>query len=351
MSTDRFVRVARHRYAVASFAALLALALLVAVYHSQGLAWFDATVTTLCFILSGLLVFWLAWQFLIRQPVADSLVRLLVVHAVSALVFALLWALVFAALVYLIFMPAADRDGLQEGLVWQVVWGLVIYAALLQAAGARVRLRQQEIAARNAELVALRSQLNPHFLFNTLHSLTQLAREDSVGTQDALERFGYLMSYVLDAGSNVSAEVSVEEELEFIQHFLELERLRLGERLRVTKEIDADALELALPPLLLQPLVENAIRHGLAPRREGGTICLSARMVRERLVIEVRDDGRGCEPGAWRQSGGLGLKSVMGQLAAHYSSSARFRVQTEPDGGFQVHISVPARLPQQTRND
>jgi signal transduction histidine kinase len=68
-------------------------------------------------------------------------------------------------------------------------------------------------------------------------------------------------------------------------------------------------------------------------------------------VIEVRDDGRGCEPGAWRQSGGLGLKSVMGQLTAHYSSSARFRVQTELDGGFQVHISVPARLPQQQSND
>jgi signal transduction histidine kinase len=351
MNTERFLRVARHRYAAAAFAALLPLALLVAVYHAQGLAWFDATVTALCFVLSGLLVFRLAWQLLVRQRVAESLVRLLLAHAVSALAFSLLWALVFAALVYLIFMPAADRDGLKEGLVWQVVWGLVIYAALVQAAGARFRLRQQEIAARNAELVALRSQLNPHFLFNTLHSLAQLAREDSAGTQDALERFGYLMRYVLHAGSNVSVEVSVEEELEFIQNFLELERLRLGERLRVTKEIDADVLELALPPLLLQPLVENAIRHGLAPRRDGGTICLSARIVHERLMIEVTDDGRGCEAGAWRQSSGLGLKSVIGQLTAHYSSAARFRVQTNPDRGFQVQISVPARLPLQPRND
>jgi len=339
------LRASRHKYALTAVTALVAIALLVPVFYSQGLSWFDAMVTTWCFVLSGVLMIWTTWQMLMRRGVTESLGRTLAMHTVTGLAFALLWTLLFAGLIYLIFMPLAERDGFHSGLIWQGVWGLVTYAGLAQVARTQTRLREQELAATQAELVALRSQLNPHFLFNTLHALTQLTRDDPAGTQDALERFGDLMRYVLHAGNEVTAEVTVEDELEFVEHYLALEQLRLGDRLRVCRQIDLETLELGLPPLLLQPLVENAVRHGVAPRRDGGTIRLTTQMVKESLLIEVADDGIGSESHAWRHSGGLGLKSVMRQLQAWYATAARFEVQTRPGEGFMVRISVPARVP------
>jgi sensor histidine kinase YesM len=306
-------------------------------------------VTTWCFVLSGLLMIWTAWQLLMRRGVTESLGRTLAMHTVTGLAFALLWTLLFGGLIYLIFMPIAERDGFHKGLIWQVVWGFMTYVGLAQVARTQTRLREQELAAAQAELVALRSQLNPHFLFNTLHALTQLIRDDPAGTRDALERFGDLMRYVLHAGNNATAEVTVEDELEFVEHYLALEQLRLGDRLGVYRHIDPETLELALPPLLLQPLVENAVRHGVAPRREGGAIRLTTQMAEERLLIEVADDGKGSETNAWRHSQGLGLKSVMRQLQAWYSTAAEFDVQTRPGEGFTVQISIPARVPRKVQ--
>jgi LytS/YehU family sensor histidine kinase len=152
-----------------------------------------------------------------------------------------------------------------------VVYGAI--AAAARAARAQARLRERELAAAAAELQALRARLDPYFLFNTRHSLTQLAREDPAATEDALERFGAMMRYVLDAGRGDSAagEVTLEEERGFVRDYLALERLRLGGRLRVVEDVAEEALELAMPPLLLQPLVENAVRHGAAPRGRDGS--------------------------------------------------------------------------------
>jgi LytS/YehU family sensor histidine kinase len=189
------------------------------------------------------------------------------------------------------------------------------------------------------------SSARTHFLLHTLHSLTQLVREDPIATQDALERFGTLMRYVLDAGRDAVADVSLEDELSFARNYLAVERLRLGDRLGVVESVAPEALELAVPPLLLQPLVENAVRHGLAPRRDGGTMWLSAHVQDGVLVIDVADDGVGVEPDVWCRSQGLGLRSVRRRLQARFPGTGGLEVTTCTGAGFAVRLRLPARVP------
>jgi sensor histidine kinase YesM len=235
-----------------------------------------------------------------------------------------------------------------DDVIWQFAYGFVIYVAVAAAARAsrtRAELKEREFAAAGAELQALRARLDPHFLFNTLHSLTQLAREDPDATEIALERFGELMRYVLNAGRGAAADVAIEDELAFVRNYLALEHLRLGERLRVIENVDADTLELAVPPLSLQPLVENAVRHGIGPRREPGTIRLDIRVAEDMLEIAVTDDGKGSDPESVRHSEGLGLQGVRRQIEARFPGRSRFDIATAPGAGFAVRMTMPALLP------
>jgi sensor histidine kinase YesM len=337
----------RKRPLLVALASLAAIAVLTPVYRLQDLPWPYAVAASAIFVLPCVVFGWIVWRLLIRRSHAVPLGRSLALHAVTAVAFSVAWTTVFFSLVYLL-RPEAMLAFIREGAVWQFAWGLIIYGVLAQAARAHGRLKERELAAASAELQALRAQLNPHFLFNTLHSLTQLAREDPVATQDALERFGELMRYVLNAGRDATANVSLEDEIGFVRNYLSVERLRLGDRLRVAEDIDPEALEFAVPPLLLQPLVENAVRHGVAPRRDGGTIRLMARAEDAVLVIEVSDDGNGAQPDTWRRAEGLGLKAVSRQLKARFPDSGDLEVRTAPNGGFTVRLAIPART--QTRS-
>jgi sensor histidine kinase YesM len=335
----------RRRVAAAGSLTLGLLAVLVPVFRLQGLSWRLAISAGVLFVAPCVLLGWGVWRLLMRQADPQPPRRALALHAAAAVAFSLSWTIVFSGLVYLVTRPESMGEFLRRGALWQFVWGLVIYGGLAQAARAQQRLRAQEAATAGAELQALRAQLNPHFLFNTLHALTQLVREDPIATQDALERFGALMRYVFDAGRHATEDVPLQDEIGFVRNYLALERLRLGDRLRVIEDLDPDALELTVPPLLLQPLVENAVRHGLAPRADGGTIRLTARARNGVLAIEVSDDGSGAEPDAWRRSPGLGLKSVRRQLEARYPRGSGLEIVTTPSAGFAVRLRVPARLP------
>jgi LytS/YehU family sensor histidine kinase len=218
-------------------------------------------------------------------------------------------------------------------------------------------LREREAAAARAELHALRAQLDPHFLFNTLHSLTALARRDPAAVERGLETFGALLRYVLDANRRGGAElrgastrpadddVTLADELAFVRDYLALERLRLGDRLRVEESLDDDAHECLVPAFALQPLVENAIRHGIAPRASGGTLRLAATLdPPDTLVVEVADDGVGCDADAPSVAGGLGIALVRRRLAARFGSTARVEIATRPAQGFRVRVSLPVEL-------
>lgn len=234
---------------------------------------------------------------------------------------------------------------------WETVMGFMIYGVLAGVCYATLlhrRMREQEERAARAqalqteaELRALRAQLNPHFLFNTLHSLLALIRHDPRAAEDALERFGDLLRYTLDTQKNGEV-VPLGEELEFAENYLALESLRLGERLRLTLEVDDGVREQRVPAFCLQPLIENAIRHAIAPRAAGGR--LDVRVAREGdvLRLEVADDGPGAEPSALEGSSGLGLRLVRERLLSHYEGKAVLELITRPGEGFCATLRIPA---------
>jgi len=321
-------------------------AILVPVYIAQGLPWPHAIAAALMVVVPGLLLGTAAWRFALRFDAPPVQWRAFVVHGVAGAGFALGWCAAIYFLALMVHRDAAQAF-LYNGAPWQVVGGLVLYAAIVASAlrvRTRAELAEQALATTRAELHALRAQLDPHFLFNALHSLSQLAREDSAATETALERFGGLMRYVLSTGRSPTTLVTLEDELAFVQNYLDLERLRLGTRLRVVEAVDSEALEFAVPPLILQPLVENAIRHAIAPRRAGGTIRISASLLGDRLGLAIADDGMGTEPESWPKAAGLGLFVVRCQLEMRYPGDNEMKVTTAPGKGFSVSIDLPARL-------
>jgi LytS/YehU family sensor histidine kinase len=235
---------------------------------------------------------------------------------------------------------------LEQAVVYSWLYGLV--AGVSYAVRTQGRLRDQEMAAARAEtlatraqLRALRAQLNPHFFFNALHSLTTLVRNDARAAEEALDRLGGLLRYALDEG--FSDDVPLANEWEFVCDYLALESLRLGPRLCVQSELDEDALECLVPSFILQPLVENAVRHGLARRVQGGSLVIEASVKGDELLLRVRDDGRGASREETERTSGLGLRTLRQRLEARYNGSSRVEIVTAPGAGFEVIVAIPAR--------
>lgn len=284
--------------------------------------------------------------------------RFYAIHLAGALLYGLACAgaanLLFAFhgfLVRGIFRPAYFDLGI---VAWQIFMAALLYAVLTSAAyavGLVNRLAEEEARAARAtalqtqaELRALRAQVNPHFLFNTLHSVLVLIRRDPESAEDALEQFGDLMRYALRIEEDGRDEVRLESEWEFVRNYLALEKLRLGSRLQLDCRVDDDALECEVPAFTLQPLVENAIRHAIAPRAQGGTLAVRAEIRDDALQLSVADDGPGSsavEPPA--SMPGMGLRLVKERLAAVHGDSAYLRTESPPEGGFRAWIHMPAR--------
>ncbi len=237
-----------------------------------------------------------------------------------------------------------------EYFAWECLMGVLIYgvlAGICYAILLHARMREQEARVARAaalqteaELRALRAQLNPHFLFNTLHSVLALVRHDPRAAEEALEQFGDLLRYTLDTQKKGEV-VPLRDELAFLENYLALESLRLGDRLRLEIDIDDVARDQRVPAFCLQPLVENSIRHAIAPRAEGGSLAVRVRRDGDSLLLEVADDGPGARPVDVDNANGLGLRLVRERLAAHYGSAASFDVGARPGGGFRVAIRLP----------
>jgi LytS/YehU family sensor histidine kinase len=194
-----------------------------------------------------------------------------------------------------------------------------------------------------ARLRALRAQLNPHFLFNTLQSLLALVRTDADTAERALERFGDLLRYALRIQRDGTDEVPLSQEWAFVEDYLALEKLRLDDRLRLRLDKDAEALSCRVPAFCLQTLVENAIRHAVAPHSAGARVTVAAARRDGRLHLSVEDDGPGADLARSPQDSGLGLSIVRRRLASLYGTDAAVVVDTSPGCGFRVRIDMPAR--------
>lgn len=292
--------------------------------------------------------------------------RFVLIHILSVLLFAALWG--FLTLLDLSVVSSIRRGTWAfvrwevYALQWQFFSGVMAYTTIASAVyvkqinenlqteerrNSELRLRavRAEAARASAELSALRAQLNPHFLFNTLHSLMALVRTDTDTAEEAIERFALMLRYVLQSQEKSetpsAADVTLDEEWNFVQNYLELERLRLGERLRLTTEIERAALVCRLPAFTLQPIVENAVKHAVAPRAGGGRLYIAAQIDDGNLIIKVCDDGDGKSSANEQNGNGLGLRLVRESLASRFGSAASLKTETKPGEGFKVSITIP----------
>ncbi len=278
--------------------------------------------------------------------------RWIIVHGALAIAFTLLWHSIFYSFLLLTAGIEAVRGAASGTWPWQLSYGALVYgpiAGIASAVHSNRRMREHEVAAARAEslraraeMQALRGQLDPHFLFNTLHSITALVRSDARQAEEALVQFGALLRRLLDVKRDGIDEVSLAEEMKFVDGYLALEQLRLGERLRVERHLSPGALACFVPVLSIQPLVENAIRHALAPRRDGGTLAISADVASDRLEITVRDDGPGADPNDVANAPGTGLSVTRQRVHLRHGSSGSLVVTTTRGSGFAVTLSIPA---------
>jgi signal transduction histidine kinase len=205
----------------------------------------------------------------------------------------------------------------------------------------QVRAIELESRLREAQLQALRSQLNPHFLFNTLHSIAELVHENPHLAEQLILRLGELLRKVL--ASSGRPEVALAEEIEFIKAYLDIEQMRLGDRLRVEWDIAPDALAVQVPSLVLQPLVENAIQHGIASLNRPGELRIRARRDNGYLDLQVRDSGPGLQPRGDAANPGIGLANTEARLRALFGE--RYHFELINDSGLSVNLRLPAGAP------
>lgn len=208
-----------------------------------------------------------------------------------------------------------------------------------QLALGRERLVRAESSAREARLSSLRYQLNPHFLFNSLNAVSTLVlKGESAAATRMLAQIGELLRATLD--NNVLPETSLSQEIVFIQQYLAIEQTRLGSRLQVEMKIAPESLDAVVPTMLLQPLVENAVRHGVAPAAEGGTIAIESAMRSDRLWLTIRNSA---PPQNGKTSRGIGLTNTAERLSVLYGDNHRLESHTSESGDYEVTIEIPLR--------
>lgn len=223
---------------------------------------------------------------------------------------------------------------------------MVSYAILHYRKYREEKLRAAELSNQlaNAELNALKAQLQPHFLFNTLHTISSMMHEDTAIADRMVSRLSDLLRLVLSNGGRQT--VSLREELEFTEAYLDIERVRFSDRLRTSIDVPPDALEVEVPSLILQPLIENAIRHGVSARTSGGTVSISAHRVNGRLQLAITDSGNDTSSTDATSPGrGIGLANVRERLLRLYGDDQQFSLRNN-GGGMTVTIDIPCRQTQ-----
>ena len=288
-------------------------------------------------------------KFASRQTSVVSLVLLLLVLSVP---FSLVHTYLAGALLYPIaevwWSPLRNKDFV----VYYFLGGWATYCAVVGVLQAfrfynryltgQLQLERVEKSLLKSRLNGLRLQLEPHFLFNTLNAISSEVVADPKLAREMIEDLGALLRRSLDCQDSV--EITLAQELALLDHYLAIQKLRFGKRLEVRIDVEPAILSVMVPSMLLQPLIENAIRHGIESRVSGGTIAVSAQRVGDRLQINVVDDGVGL-PADWRMEAcaGLGVRVTRERLEALYPGTGedRFRVSRREGGGTAVAIRVP----------
>lgn len=265
------------------------------------------------------------WQFVLLHILAAPLYAVSWIAAYSLIESVLRW--------HLAYMPGPGfiRFALTG------IWLYVTITAVAYAQQAAQRSALSQAAAARAQLAALQSQLHPHFLFNALHTVVQLIPLEPATAARAAEQLAQLLRTALDERRD---QVTLAEEWRFVQRYLAIEQLRFGDRLRVTSTLPESTLDLLAPSFALQTLVENAVRHGAAPKVGPTALDISAGIVDGSLRLVVRDDGVGADTGAMEQSGGTGLRRLRERLVWLYGAGATLGIDAGK-GGVTATLSLP----------
>jgi hypothetical protein len=294
---------------------------------------------------------WLARRFPLAIPRWQAAVAM---HLAASALFSLAWMALRAAVEQWRtrgdLQPVTFTAAFSHVLVATFFFNLVVYWGVIvgQHAFAYYRkfhereLHAAELETRltQARLQALQMQLNPHFLFNTLNAISSLMHKDVEAADRVIVQLSDLLRYALE--STEAQEVPLRQELDFLDRYLDIQRARFGERLVIRHEVEPEALAARVPNLVLQPLVENAIQHGLEPRARAGQIVLRARRRDEALEVEVQDNGVGLANGA-APAEGIGLSNTRARLEQLYGSGQRLDLLDAPGGGLVVRIRIPWR--------
>jgi LytS/YehU family sensor histidine kinase len=216
-----------------------------------------------------------------------------------------------------------------------VYWGTLIAS---QAIFYFSRYRDREKSLAQAQLQALKTQLNPHFLFNTLNAISELVYENAHEAEQTIGKLSELLRMTLN--TEQAQEIPLHKELEFLRKYLEIQQILLQDRLQVEWRIAPETYGACVPNMILQPLVENSIKHGIAPRRGGGTIKIESAKLDGSLVLSVEDDGLGIKNG--NRTGGIGLQNTTTRLKHLYGESHEFKLENFSQGSG---VSVKIRLP------
>jgi two-component system, LytTR family, sensor kinase len=203
-----------------------------------------------------------------------------------------------------------------------------------------IKIAEQQVSLMQARLDALTRQINPHFLFNTLNSVSSLIRTDPAQARGVIYKLSNILRRLLRRHENFTP---LREELAFIDDYLSIEVVRFGDKLRVEKDVDPATLDMQVPSMLLQPLVENSIKHGLASKVEGGTIRLRARRAHNRLHVSVEDDGVGIPEAklATLLEHGIGVNNVTERLKVLFGANYSMRIESKPQEGTRIEIEMP----------
>ena len=299
-------------------------------------------------LLWGLLtpvVFALARRFSLLE--SRHRLRHLLAHAAASYGLTLTYRLGYAAVMHGV-GAAPGGFSLREVVLNANNWVPIYWMLLCMAYAVQYRERYREgrvLAAQletrlvQAQLQALKMQLQPHFLFNSMNAVSALMTEDVKAARRMLAQLSQFLRLVLEGTDQ--QEVTLEQELHLTRLYLEIEQTRFPDRLAVRYDIAPDTLNALLPTLLLQPVVENAVRHGIAPRAGAGDLAVITQKLDDRLLLQVKDNGQGAPDQAAR---GLGLRNLESRLATLYGTDFTFAVETAPDCGYCLHLSIPFRL-------
>jgi two-component system, LytTR family, sensor kinase len=300
------------------------------------------------------LVLWLARTYRFER---GKWVRALAVHVPAVIVITFAHAMLLGAgrVATMLFLAEREVDwwlGVRERFFLYFDWEMMTYWAIIAASHAYDFYRESQERAlttaqlqtrlAEAQLQALQRQLHPHFLFNTLNGISALMHRDVLAADRMLVRLSDLLRMALDRRS--AQEVPLTNDLEFLGKYLEIEQARFGDRLAVRFDIDPETLDALVPNLLLQPLVENSVRHAVAARSEGGFVEVIARRTGDVLELKVRDNGPGLpRERALSPPRGVGLANTRSRLEHLYGASQRLQFSETPGGGLTVTVVIPFR--------